>query len=335
MKSPAVPCMRWSRRLNATCLEWVPSYHNMEFRWRWPEHRPNAASLDIERLSPVITMTKAEAVLLQVNLINFKNTVLCYNPFVMDNASNVLYNMKHGGAANISDFPGIAHNKVVWVDRSAAGAPNLRYTLLNAEDARGVVWRGERLAFFTRYSGYSRKDPWLIHLKPPFKQVKLLYPNRTASEGNWLPFVHKRRLYVSYSLCPHRVLLVNPHNGHCKLVFETVPARCSRWDRGSASGFVDEHGAAVGLGHQKGVGLYYHHFFYRRSSIPPFPIISRSADFKFPKYFNVRNIWDRVQFCLSVRQDGSGLTMDFSTMDAVPLSIHMPRRQYCNFTAWC
>lgn len=39
--------------------------------------------------------------------------------------------------------------------------------------------------------------------------MQLRYANSTGSEGNWLPFEHAGRLYVSYTLCPHRVLAVD------------------------------------------------------------------------------------------------------------------------------
>uniref|UniRef100_A0A7S4FAY7 Uncharacterized protein n=1 Tax=Chrysotila carterae TaxID=13221 RepID=A0A7S4FAY7_CHRCT len=330
-------CAVWGsgRRGTATCLERIPQYHHHSFSWKQVDFQPSSESILIGRLQPHITMSPAEVALLRVNLTLFEAAVHCYNPFFMDYGNNVLYNMKQGGLANSSLFPGIAATKVVWVKRTLAGSATLRHTILDAEDARGVTLRGKRMAVFIRYRAHSRKDVWLAHLTPPFKEVKLKYKNRTYSEGNWLPFVYNDQLFVTYSLCPHRVLSVNPETGHCQLAYETVPARCSRFDRGSATGFVDEHGMTVGVGHHKSSSVWYYHFLFRRLNTPPFEIVDRSADFRFPVWFNARPSWDRIQFCLSMRQVGGSVAMDYSVQDAIALTIHMPRWQYCNFTRWC
>jgi hypothetical protein len=178
------------------------------------------------------------------------------------------------------------------------------------------------------------------------------------SEGNWMPFVYKRQLYVSYSICPHTVLTVDPTSGNCTLAFTTnaSAARCKPGEdilrgaslRGSVtSPFpIDEGRSILGLGHTRGggIGMSYFHFLFKRRAVPPFDITGRSEEFRLPMYLSrfVPQLGpraDALQFCLSIRTDGDtnrpDLIFDYAARDAIALTMRVPYAEYCNFTQWC
>jgi hypothetical protein len=277
------------------------------------------------------------------------NYALHYNPFVVDH-HNTVYNIR---APTV--FHGIARTRSVWIRKDG----HVRHVLPDAEDAR-VIWLprlGKYYSIFVRYRAHRMKDVWLarwgqtIH---PEAQIKLRYAHRMPSEGNWMPFIYKDQLYVSYSLCPHTVLAVDPESGNCSFAYRTdsIAANCSSGEgvtrgtaaRGNVVGFpVDGGKAMLGLGHVRGggVGHSYFHFFYKRRSEPPFDIVARSSHFRFPMFLQTHYPKlglraDATQFCISLRTNAKAeVVMDYSTMDAVALTLHVPHALYCNFTRWC
>ena len=52
--------------------------------------------------------------------------------------------------------------------------------------------------------------------------------DRRSSEGNWLPFVHGRQLYAKTSICPDRVLEIEPRSGDAPVVASTPRRFASR-----------------------------------------------------------------------------------------------------------
>ena len=249
-----------------------------------------------------------------------------YNPHELDDGS-VLYNVRCG------EFGGVAGTKVVWVGQRG----NVLSVIDNAEDARAVRLHGRVLVLFTRYFARQRKDVWLA--KMPVRRaisnatllqslvapgvMKVSYRKRLASEGNWLPFVHRGSLFVSYSLCPHTVLALDPDAANASLAFsyesERMRSRCAELDetgkggelssghglRGSAPGMgypsaspggssassANSHhhfDSVVGLGHIKGGGRggSYYHFFFRRNAQPPFDLLAISDLFRFPPFLS-------------------------------------------------
>ena len=133
-----------------------------------------------------------------------------YNPAVVatsgSSAVSTLYNIRQGGGERLN-LSGVAKTSVLWVDRGARGRAKVKLEIHNAEDARPFVLNGTAHALFIRYRKGRFKDVWLARLEQPYREVKLTYVHRRGSEGNWLPFVHNSQLFVSYSLCPHRVRL--------------------------------------------------------------------------------------------------------------------------------
>ena len=259
----------------------------------------------------------------------------------------------------LDGFPGIPEHrgvstKIAWLERSAGrGSARLRGFIPNADDGRTVVWRDVPHVVFSRYSTRTQtghktyKTLWLARLvgEPPWPQLELTLEPQRDWEGNWLPFVWGGQLWLSYSLCPRRVLEVNATTGVCRVAHESPSVNCTpaieNGDRLSSNGFVDDEGLVVGLGHARGrTRQHYWHFFFRREAQPPFRVIARSADFRFPSFFHSGRHKDGMQFCISVRRPAvphadSYIIMDYSTMDAAALTVNVSRSAYCNFTAWC
>ena len=133
-----------------------------------------------------------------------------YNPAVLPaggssaRASSTLYNIRQGGGEQLN-LSGVARTSVLWVARGGRARAEVKLEIRNAEDARPFVLNGTAHAIFVRYRKGRFKDVWLARLEPPYREGKLTYAQRRSSEGNWLPFVHDGQLFVSYSLCPHRV----------------------------------------------------------------------------------------------------------------------------------
>ena len=267
---------------------------------------------------------------------------VAYNPSFAP--GGVLYNVK-----STRWMHGLAHTSVMWIKRQP-GRAWVRRVIPNAEDARPFVLNRTVHAIFARYRQHQRKDVWLARLEDPYSEVKLLYAARHPSEGNWLPFVHKGRLFVSYSLCPHRVLAVDPQSGVCTRAFETTRAEgCEARERSSASGYyAGGTDTVVGLGHMRLRFFYYVHFLFERRAKPPFEILRRSKLFRFPTVLAQRGAYQRGnwlgtadttrQFALSLRacarRASAGLIVDMSATDQLALTAHLPRHALCNLTGW-
>ena len=354
----------------------------------------------LELLEPRRLLSAHEASLLEVDAAGKNNSAanVAFNPFVWAGGHNVLVNVKanvcdarlpftcgpkannarvHGEEYVAAHFPGISRTNIAWLWRPphaehARHAAVLRRTLVDAEDIRVVQLRGETLALFVRYRAHKRKDIWLARLDPePYYEVKVNLADRRSSEGNWLPFVHGHQLYASYSICPHRVLAIEPRSGNATVAYDTPKASgCKGYERGSSPGFVwhgergEPDGTVVGLGHGKGTGNgnFYWHFFWRRQAAPPFAMLARSDDFRLPTYFTPYSrapmccgngdrwvkgsLWsialDFTQYCTSMRPGRNGtdelgrdLILDYAAADRMPLSLHVPRAVFCDFTGWC
>ena len=297
-----------------------------------------------------------------------------FNPFVWTRGrtmTNILVNYAWSQAGNplsvavtnsspatsLDGFPGILPTKVAWIEVPAGGSARLRGFIPDGSDARAVVVDGVPYAFFSRHRARKLKDTWVATLRgePPWPEVQLSphglqtvgrRDHGRPSEGNWLPFVHGGRVWMSYELCPeHIVLSVNTTSGNCTPAFATPAPGCSGgqhpWlaHRGSASGFPLErrdHAAVaesrsqrvvLGLGHGKGYikgSNIYWHFFFLRAAAPPFRILARSAGFRlddrlddhvFQRRHHDDHVFQRrhhdhiqyhIQFCLSLRRAGGG-----------------------------
>jgi len=223
-----------------------------------------------------------------------------------------------------------------------------------------------------RYRIRRFKQVVLARLDPPYREVLLTYANSTPSEGNWLPWTHEGRLYVTYSLCPHRVLAVDTDTGVCTTAYLTERPGCRRDERGSASGvrYLDDD-SIIGLGHFRSMYGLYSHFFFQRSARPPFAIMHVSRPFRFhiPSQgaigaelsLALPSLTDsKVQFALSLRRcpassvrgtnagvassvasgaaahcESGDLLTDIGASDAAAFTTLMTRHAFCHFTHWC
>lgn len=234
--------------------------------------------------------------------------------------------------------------------RSSGSTLSVRRVISDAEDPRVVRLPDQTLLFFSRYAGRQRRRLWLATIRGriesgEIRQIPLSYAQARKQEGNWLPFTYAGRVYVSYTLCPHMVLLVNLTSGECTPAYHSIPEGCSVHDRGSASAVVsmDDDGTLVGLGHHRH-GSRYLHWLFKREAAPPFRIVARSRTFQLPLSLslhpNAGMFADDVQFCLSLRAVGavsnrSHIAFDYSAGDAVALTARWTRERYCRFTGWC
>jgi len=178
-----------------------------------------------------------------------------------------------------------------------------------------------------RYRARRYKNVMLARLYSPYREIKLKYAKRTTSEGNWLPFEHEGQLYVSYSLCPHRVLAVDPATGVCTPAFVTRRGGCDPSERGSASGTryfgdapVRNNATVLGLDHFKSEGAVYTHFFFVRADSPPFAILRTSVRFRFPTPLE-----DTIYLPARRRGEWTPFLTDRRTQYS--LSLRRPRRQ--------
>lgn len=247
--------------------------------------------------------------------------------------AGMLVNFRAGEDGKVPVQAGVAGTSVLFLEelnrmsngfrtRKASGVSAVvRRMIPNAEDARPVHINGILYVVFIRYRKRRYKQVMLAVLEDQYREVQLTYNDSRASEGNWLPFEHRGQLYVSYSLCPHRVLAVNTMSGHCTEAYLTKRTGCNKDERGSASGthFL-RAGDVVGLGHFRSIYGLYTHFFFQRMSQPPFSILHVSNEFRFftsnitvacGNQFGVRsNVYrecpvffdSQVQFALSLRR---------------------------------
>uniref|UniRef100_A0A7S0LLN5 Uncharacterized protein n=1 Tax=Coccolithus braarudii TaxID=221442 RepID=A0A7S0LLN5_9EUKA len=275
-------------------------------------------------------------------------------------AELVLINVK----ATTLGLEGVAKTSVlllrVRAQRSSNEQAQVVHELRNAEDARAVTVNGTAYALFVRYLKWQKKEMWLLELQPPYKETRVALEGAAfgkRSEGNWLPFVHGDQIFALYSLCPQRVLLIDPATARARVAYErTQPmpdcalnlSKTKLALRGSASGVVvPAIRGVVGLGHTKSLrpGRMYHHFFFRRDRSPPFAVRALSRSFRFPLFLIPHGATGRsdhaVQFSLDLQLSGQGvrgdhaLSIDFSADDTYPLTTTVPIKTLCNFTGWC
>lgn len=177
-------------------------------------------------------------------------------------------------ASNWSYF--MNQSRVVIVHRPTL---NVVKILRGAEDMRLVRVGSEHYGTFVRYFKRKQKRVWLFKIGKLYKEIPLLYNESRISEGNWLPFEWNNTLYVSYSICPHKVLKVDVITGKCTLVYKTHLDGCSANKRCSATGVPVAHDKWLGMSHKKHYGKYIHYFFIRHR-YPPFKIINISNPIK-------------------------------------------------------
>ena len=67
---------------------------------------------------------------------------------------------------------------------------------------------------------FKRVRVYLAALEPAYREVYLNYSGAEYTEKNWMPWEYEGQLYLSYSLCPHRVLRCNATDGRCTLALD-------------------------------------------------------------------------------------------------------------------
>mgnify|MGYP001181783391 CR=1 FL=1 len=89
----------------------------------------------------------------------------------------------------------------------------------------------------------------LASLEPTYREVLLNYTGSKFVEKNWMLWVHEGQLYVSYSLCPHRVLRCDDRDGRCVFAYETRMPSCKKRLRGSSQWVKVDGDSLVGVAH--------------------------------------------------------------------------------------
>ena len=134
--------------------------------------------------------------------------------------------------------------------------------------------------------------------------VLLHYADRQKLEKNWMPFEYNNKLYVVYSISPHKILHVDIHTGNCTKIFETKNPNSPKEDIGNGSPpqliTINGNRYYLGMGHIRGRingDMIRKNFLYLFESTPPFSVVSVS------KVFNILSSFIPIEF-------GSGLLVD-------------------------
>ena len=191
-----------------------------------------------------------------------------FNPSVLDDYLSFNVNgwrLNPGIAANWSRF--LQQSRVAVFHRENLTLHDL---LHGAEDMRLFRVGGQVYGLFTRYLRRRQKRVWLYDLRRKTARP-IRYEHTAYSEGNWLPFVHRNRTFVSYSMCPHVVLALHLRNATAIRKFVTRAPNCDPRAHGGASGVSLDRHTHIGMAHVKRRHLYTHVFF-KRETTPPFSL---------------------------------------------------------------
>ena len=169
--------------------------------------------------------------------------VYAYNPSVLD-ADNFLVKVSRfsfcGGLPAQRRALDAPVHAVFWLQHGG-----VRGAIDDADDVRAFRLDGRVHALFTRVSAtkikrVARKQMFLAALEPThrYREVRLRLVDRAVKSGNrrkaddaespqdeanWMPFVFGGQLFVSYTVCPHRVLRCNIITGECREAHRTEP----------------------------------------------------------------------------------------------------------------
>ena len=98
-----------------------------------------------------------------------------------------------------------------------------------------------------------RKTMWLARLEPNYdeRQLRLDDDGPERDEANWSPLPHGDELYVTYTICPHRVLRCATTNGSCTLVSNATHITCDPKMHGGSPMVSIGSRYLIGLAHRK------------------------------------------------------------------------------------
>jgi hypothetical protein len=215
-----------------------------------------------------------------------------------------------------------------------------------AEDPRPVMLRGRMHMIFTRKVKPKKRGfgsrLFLAALEPTYREVLLNYSGSRFIEKNWMPWVHEGQLYISYSLCPHRVLRCDDRDGRCVLVATTRIPSCDKRLRGSSQWVAVDGGSLVGVAHvtrtmggseratrNVSIDLRYEHVFVQAAAEPPFELRFVSPAFTFPRLYGTDV--DYVQFCAGLAVNGRWAELSLGVGDCGAISVSMPTRELLRF----
>lgn len=194
-----------------------------------------------------------------------------------------------------------------------------------AEDMRLFTFNGMTMGIFNRTKS-DKTITLVICTFSPVQEVELHWDQQTNVEKNWVPFEFEGHLYFSYSLSPH-VVLRHEGEGTCVQAFESESPYLRL--RGGSPWLKVENGF-VSVAHEtiKCFSTYerrYVHCFLLMEPRPPFRIVAKSRNFKFPAVFG--NSQDDIQFCcgLSVYpEDNANVYISYGVADCLSRKIRLP-----------
>lgn len=143
----------------------------------------------------------------------------------------------------------IYHRYTVWLQNR-----QVRSVIWHTEDARPFLLGGHAHMLFNRKLPHVlRKTMWLARLEPNYdeRQLRLDDDGPERDEANWSPLPHGDELYVTYTICPHRVLRCATTNGSCTLVSNATHITCDPKMHGGSPMVSIGSRYLIGLAHRK------------------------------------------------------------------------------------
>jgi len=225
-------------------------------------------------------------------------------PLQLPSGYNIDYNMGFDGISRIETYSRFCApdqtakseilNKSSWGDRKQATFDqNTGEVYEGIVDSRTFNLDGKKYLIgvrenFEKLLDYKTKIV-VVDMNSK-EETELKYDKQAKIEKNWIPFTHKGKLYFSYSIHPHHVVLrCDLSNGECKKVHETsTDLHFYAPHLRGTSNLVERADHFLGLAHFhvrsfiNVVGLKYFHTFYKMEKTPPFNITVAKKYFSFP-----------------------------------------------------
>lgn len=189
------------------------------------------------------------------------------------------------------------------------------------EDPKLFIYRGDAWAVGNSLGSNGQEHPCvnamcIFQLADPQGTFTLLQVppdvDSQQQQKNWSPFTHKGKLWMEYSLKPHRVLQIDSTTGKIEQEYSTGAAAANIVSGSSLRGGtpplyllpLDQY---VGVGHTR-VNNSYMHFFYSFKAAPPFALTAVSSLFKMGEK-------ERIQFAAGLSHDEKNFYISYGVDD--------------------
>ena len=189
-------------------------------------------------------------------------------------------------------------------------------TVRRAEDMRLVVLRNRSLGIYCRPTSNFQSSMWLYDIDARIT-IALRYKDAKCVEKNWTPFVYGSQIYLSYTICPHRVLSCEPETGVCSEVFRTSSSVDVTSLRGGTPAVATPIGY-ISIAHEMvripefPYRVYYHRA-YRFDKNPPFGILHITDRFRFPLVYQDQR--DAIQFAIGLCIEDTRAIVSYGVAD--------------------